>query len=101
MGARPTWFYRHAVVTVITCSLLGGSLGIAFAAASLPEFAFQPSEILRPIGFVAVSGAGVMIGVLAGVLLVRTGRSGLECPRCGTLNDEGTPECLACGLSLT
>ena len=101
MGARPTWFYRHAVVTVVACGLLGTSVGIAFAAASLPEPALHPSEVLRGVGFLAISGAGVLLGVLVGILLVRVGRSGLECPRCGTDNEEGTTQCVACGLSLT
>lgn len=101
MGARATWFYRHAVVTVVACSLLGASLGIALATASLPEFSFAPSEILRPIGFLSVSAGGFLIGLLGGILLVRAGRSGLECPRCGTLNAQGATECSACGLSLS
>ena len=101
MGARPTWFYRHAVVTVVACGLLGATLGLAFAAAYLPGgFAFNPAEMLLPFGFLAISGGCVLIGLLVGILLVRAGRSGLECPRCGTLNDPGTPDCMACGFSL-
>ena len=102
MGARPTWFYRHAVVTVVACSLLGTAFGVAFAASYVPEgFAFSPSEVLRPIGFLGISAGGVLIGLLVGILLVRVGRSGLECPRCGTLNVRDAAECSACGLPLT
>ena len=101
MGAKPHWFYRHAVATVVACGLIGGMLGIAFAASYTPkDVAFHLSDALGPIGFLAVSGGGVLIGLLAGILLVRAGRSGTECPRCGTLNPEGTVECSACGLSL-
>ncbi len=101
-SARPYWFYRHAGLTVAACGLLGASIGFALAF-SLP---LEPGSypwvvVLRPAAFLAAAAAGVLIGVLAGVLLVRVGSSGLECPRCGTLNEAGAPVCSACDLSLT
>jgi hypothetical protein len=102
MGARPHWFYRHAVVTVVATGLLGATIGITYAAASLPDdLAFRASEALVPIGFLALSGGGFLLGTLVGILLVRAGGgSGLECPRCGTRNEVGVAECSACGFSL-
>jgi hypothetical protein len=101
MGAQPHWFYRHAVVTVVASGFLGLALGIVIAIESLPkDFGLRASEGLRPFGFLAVSGGSFLLGILVGVLLVRAGRSGTECPRCGTLNPEGSVECSACGLSL-
>jgi hypothetical protein len=49
MGAKPTWFYRHTVVTVVACGLLGTSVGIVFAA-RLPAGALHPLEMLRGVG---------------------------------------------------
>jgi hypothetical protein len=65
MGAKPTWFYRHTVVTVVACGLLGTSVRIVFAAASPPEPS-TPSRCCGGSGFLAISGAGVLIGVLVG-----------------------------------
>jgi hypothetical protein len=96
------WFYHHAGLTVAVCGLLGVSIGFAVAYSLPTEPASYPwVEVLRPGAFLAAPAAGLLAGVLAGVLVVRGASSGFECPRCGTLNEEGAPVCSACGLPLT
>ncbi len=101
-SGRVLWVHRHAGLTVATCCLLGASIGFALAF-SIPseQGSYFWLELLRPVAFLAAAAAGTLVGALAGVLLIRVGGSGLKCPRCGTLNEDGAIACSACGLSLT
>lgn len=106
MGTNPgsqhqSWWYRHAAVTIGGCGLVGASIGYAVAN-SIPEAPMSQlwAELLRPAASLAASTAGILIGVLAGFLLVGVGRRGTRCPRCGTLNEDRAPVCSACSLSL-
>jgi hypothetical protein len=52
-------------------------------------------------GLVLSTMAGLLLGVFAGVVLIRAGRSGdTECPRCGTFNERHAAVCSACSLPL-
>jgi len=59
---------------------------------------FEWFELLRPLAVRSAVPAGILVGVLAGVLLVRAASGGIGCPRCGTLNKRGSAVCSACDL---
>jgi hypothetical protein len=53
------------------------------------------------VGVVLSTMAGMLLGVLGGVLLIRGRRSSdIECPRCGTFNARDAAACSACSLPL-
>ena len=95
------WWYRHALLTVGACGAIGTALGYAVAA-SLPEAPESRIwvELLQPAASVAALMAGILLGVLAGFLLMGAGGRGIRCPRCGTLNDTHAVTCSGCSLSL-
>ncbi len=94
------WWYRHAWLTVTACGLIGASIGLAVAL-SIPSAQGLWFDTLRPFAGLAATAAGILVGILAGVLLVRAASSGIECPRCGTLNERGATLCSACDLSFS
>jgi hypothetical protein len=101
-SAGHSWWYRHTWLTMTTCGLLGLSIGVAVGL-SVPTTAggLEWFEWLRPFAVGSATVAGILIGVLAGVLLVRAASGGVECPRCGTLNERGAALCSACDLSFS
>ena len=96
---RPTWFPRHAALTVVMCFLLGSTIGFLLVISLRSEEGLMREMLLKPLSFLAATGAGAMVGGLIGVVLVRIGQTGLECPRCGTLNQVNAPACSACGFT--
>lgn len=102
-SAGDGWRHRHAWLIVTACGLLGAPIGFA-AALSISSFsvprgqAFEYFEGVWRVGFVSATAGGILLGILAGLLLVRTGSGGIECPRCGTLNNAGAASCSACDL---
>ena len=73
---RFSWLRGHAWLTVTLCGFLGTSLGLAAAHAigSVDSGALHPAfGRLLPLAVWAATAAGVLVGVLAGLLLVRVG----------------------------
>jgi hypothetical protein len=97
----PSWIQRHPWVTIGTCCLVGASIGFAVAASIPVESGSIWADLLRPFASVVSVAAGLLAGFLLGMVLTRSGRGGLACPRCGTSNIAAAAQCSACGLSLT
>jgi uncharacterized membrane protein len=104
--AGQRWWYRHAWITVTACALLGALIFFAVVRSMMSD---EPLgcclglyiSVLPGVGLVLSTIAGLVLGVLAGVLLIRAGRSGdIECPRCGTFNERHATDCTACSLPL-
>jgi hypothetical protein len=100
-SAGHSWWYRHTWLTVTTCGLLGVSMGVAVGLSVPTAEGVGWIEWLRPFALWSATVAGILTGVLAGVLLVRAASGGVECPRCGTLNERGAALCSACDLSFS
>lgn len=98
---RHTWRQRHAFITVGVCGLVGAASGYVLAN-SIPDGPALQTwvALLQTAASVAVSMAGILVGLLAGFVLVGLGRGGLKCPRCGTLNADRATACTGCSLSL-
>ena len=107
-SAEQRWWFRHAWITVTVCGLLGALIFFAVVRSMMSD---EPlgvgvgfsmfGAVLPPVGLVLSTMAGLILGVLAGVLLIRAGRSGdIECPRCGTFNARDAAACSACSLPL-
>jgi len=103
--ARAHWAYRHPWLTTMVCALLGAAIGFAVVrpmVSGLPAqglWAF--GDGLDRFGLVSATAAGLLLGFLAGVLLVRIGAGAVDCPRCGTSNSRSAVSCSACGQALT
>ena len=99
------WWSRHAWITVTACGLLGASIFFAVVRSmiSLEPFVgfYAIGAGLPAVGLALSTMAGLLLGVLAGVLLIRAGRtSDIECPRCGTYNERHAAACYACSLPM-
>jgi hypothetical protein len=97
--AEPHWFQRHTALTVTVCALLGAAIGMGYALTIPSPDSYFFLEPIQPAMALVTTAVGMLFGLLLGILLVRD--RGMECPRCGTRNEEGTVECSACGLSLS
>ena len=103
---KQSWWYRHAWITVTACGILGALIFFAVVNSMMSD---EPLGCclglyvsgLPGVGLILSTMAGLLLGVLAGVLLIRPGMSGhIECPRCGTLNERHAAACTACSLPL-
>jgi hypothetical protein len=103
---KSSWWYRHPWLTVSAGGVFGAAIAFAVIRPMMPQheqlegyFAFGAG--LPAIGLVMSTLAGFLLGVLAGMLLIRTGSDEIECPRCGTLNTRPVTICRSCQLPLS
>jgi hypothetical protein len=100
---------NHPAVAYILGGVIGGTVGLLFAAAALEEGTFSPSAtVFHPsatvLGSLAPGAAATLGGVLAGWFVVALtlawapGR--IRCPRCGTSNERGITTWTACQMPL-
>jgi hypothetical protein len=104
-SAEQRWWSRHAWITVTACGLLGALIFFAVVRSMMSNEQLDGYSAfgagLPGSGLVLSTMAGLLLGVFAGVALIRAGRSGdIECPRCGTLYSRGAAACSACSLPL-
>jgi hypothetical protein len=105
-SAEQRWWSRHAWITVTACGFLGALIFFAVVHSMMSDeplgccFALFVAG-LPGVGLILSTMAGLLLGLLAGVLLIRLGRSGgIDCPRCGTFNERYAAACSACSLPL-
>jgi hypothetical protein len=100
-----SWWYRHPWLTVTASGVLGATIAFAVVRSMMPdeqlEGYFAIGAGLPAVGLVMSTIAGFLLGVLAGILLIRAGSDEAECPRCGSLNKRGVTFCRACQLPLS
>jgi hypothetical protein len=104
--AGQRWWSRHAWITVTACGLLGALVFFSVVRSMMSDVPLGIGisafgAVLPPVGLVLSTMAGLLLGVLAGVLLIRVGSGGIECPRCGTFNERHATACSACSLPLS
>jgi hypothetical protein len=102
---KSSWWYRHPWRTVTAGGVLGAAIAFAVVRSMMPDvplegyFAFGAG--LPAVGLVMSTLAGFLLGVLAGILLIRAGNDGVECPRFGILRTRGGTFCRECQLPLS
>jgi hypothetical protein len=102
---KGSWWHRHPWLTVTAGGVLGTAIAFAVVRSMMSD---EPLRCclahvsgLPGIGLVMSTLAGFLLGVLAGILLIRAGSDEVECPRCGSLNKRGVTLCRACQLPLS
>jgi hypothetical protein len=84
---------------VLTCGAVGALGGWMVVNALVPPPSSPYSDWIVFFALLAALVAGPIVGVFAGLLLLRGLRHEVACPRCGTANPKQADACSACDLA--
>jgi phosphate/sulfate permease len=97
VGARPHRWIGAALVGASGAA--GAIVGWTVATTMVPPASSPYFDWVELLAVLAAMVAGPLIGVFAGLVLLRVLRREATCPRCGTANPKQADACSACELA--